>query len=72
MTDSTDVRVVILMALSGHDPAETAVPWKVFTEAGFRVEFATETGQEAQCDEKMLSGWTGSLLVWLTASIASL
>lgn len=41
---------------------ETAVPWKVFQDAGFAVSFATETGKPPECDKRMLEGWTGSLL----------
>jgi putative intracellular protease/amidase len=38
------------------------VPWQVFTDAGFDCQFATESGKPPVCDEKMLSGWTGTLL----------
>ncbi|EXJ92885.1 hypothetical protein A1O3_01439 [Capronia epimyces CBS 606.96] len=55
-------KVIFLMADYGHDPTETAIPWQVFQNAGFEVSFATEKGASPQCDEKMLSGWTGTLL----------
>ena len=54
--------VIFLMAAYGHDPTETAIPWEVFCKAGFNVEFATETGKAPVCDEKMLSGISGTLL----------
>jgi putative intracellular protease/amidase len=41
---------------------EVAIPWKQFVDAGFDVTFATETGKQPACDEKMLTGWTGALL----------
>jgi len=55
-------RVMIPMADYGHDPTETAVPFRIFSEAGFTVHFATETGKSPRCDEMMLSGMTGTLL----------
>ncbi|KAL2398611.1 hypothetical protein ABEF93_002536 [Exophiala dermatitidis] len=55
-------KVIFLMADYGHDPTETAIPWQVFENAGFEVFFATETGQSPRCDDRMLSGWTGTLL----------
>jgi putative intracellular protease/amidase len=54
--------VIFLMADYGNDPTETAIPWKVFTEAGFEVVFATEHGKAPACDSMMLTGWTGALL----------
>lgn len=41
---------------------ETAIPWQVFQNAGYEITFATEDGKSPACDDKMLSGWTGSLL----------
>ncbi|OAP60225.1 hypothetical protein AYL99_05227 [Fonsecaea erecta] len=55
-------KVIFLMADDGHDPTETAIPWKVFKDAGFDIFFVTEDGNTPKCDEKMLSGWTGTLL----------
>ncbi|EXJ91266.1 hypothetical protein A1O1_04376 [Capronia coronata CBS 617.96] len=55
-------KVIFLMADYGHDPTETAIPWQVFQTAGLEVSFATEKGQSPVCDNKMLSGWTGTLL----------
>lgn len=50
------------MADYGHDPTETAVAYTVFKEAGFDVQFATETGNAPRCDERMISGISGKLL----------
>jgi putative intracellular protease/amidase len=55
-------KVIIPMADYGHDPTETAVPYQIFTKAGFTVSFATESGKSPRCDEMMLSGVTGALL----------
>ncbi|KIX02809.1 uncharacterized protein Z518_08752 [Rhinocladiella mackenziei CBS 650.93] len=55
-------KVIFLMADYGHDPTETAIPWQVFRDSGFEITFATEAGTSPKCDEKMLSGWTGTLL----------
>ncbi len=41
---------------------EAAIPYKIFTEAGFDVHFATEHGKSPRCDSKMLYGLTGALL----------
>ncbi|KAJ6441388.1 FluG domain-containing protein [Purpureocillium lavendulum] len=55
-------KVIILMADYGHDPTETAVPYKAFKDAGFDVSFATETGKTPRCDSRMLGGITQKLL----------
>ncbi|PCH05869.1 ThiJ/PfpI [Penicillium occitanis (nom. inval.)] len=55
-------KVLIPMADYGHDPTETAVAYVVFKEAGFEVQFATETGNAPRCDERMISGISGKLL----------
>jgi putative intracellular protease/amidase len=41
---------------------EAAIPYKIFTEAGFDVHFATEQGKSPRCDSKMLYGIVGALL----------
>jgi len=51
------------MADYGHDPTETALPFQAFTSAGYTVHIATENGKSPSCDERMLSGWTQTLLV---------
>lgn len=59
---SSSPKVIIPMAEYGHDPTETAVPYQIFTKAGFTVSFATESGKSPRCDEMMLSGMTGAFL----------
>lgn len=39
-----------------QQPTETAVPWKILTDAGIEVLFATEHGTQAACDPLMLTG----------------
>lgn len=48
----------ILIPLPDHDfdPSESAFPWKVCTERGWEVTFATETGSVAACDPRLLKG----------------
>ncbi len=48
----------ILIPLPDHDfdPSESAFPWKVCTERGLQVTFATEQGQVAACDPRLLKG----------------
>ncbi len=38
------------------DVTEVAVPWKLFTEAGHRVRFATEEGRTPACDPLLITG----------------
>ncbi len=38
------------------DVTEVAVPWKLLTEAGHRVTFATETGATPACDPLLITG----------------
>lgn len=54
--------VLIVMSDYGHDPTETAVPYRAFKNAGWTVNFATEFGDGPRCDELMLSGWTQRIL----------
>lgn len=48
----------LLMPLpqTGFDPSESAIPWKLLTEAGHQIVFATPTGQVAACDPIPLAG----------------
>ncbi|KAE9369943.1 class I glutamine amidotransferase-like protein [Stipitochalara longipes BDJ] len=55
-------KVLFAMANYGHDPTETAVPYAAFKQAGFEVQFATESGKAPECDKKMLRGITQKLL----------
>ena len=49
---------MILMPLSqtDFDPSEAAITWKILTDAGLEVRFATPTGQPAAADPRMLTG----------------
>ena len=48
----------ILIPLPDHDfdPTESATPWRVFTDRGWKVTFATENGSVAAADERLLMG----------------
>ncbi|WQF78440.1 Putative class I glutamine amidotransferase, ThiJ/PfpI family [Colletotrichum destructivum] len=56
------VKALIIMADYGHDPTEVAVPYQAFKDAGFHVNFATETGKTPRCDSRMLEGLSQKLL----------
>lgn len=49
-------RVLICIPDKDFDPTETATPWHRLREAGFRVAFATETGQVGAADPLLLTG----------------
>lgn len=48
----------ILIPLPDHDfdPSESSFPWRVCTERGWKVTFATENGAIAACDPRLLKG----------------
>ena len=48
----------IIIPLPSHDfdPTEVSISWKVLTDAGFQVTFATENGKRGHCDPLMISG----------------
>ena len=48
----------ILIPLPDHDfdPSESSFPWKVCTKRGWKVTFATENGDMAACDPRLLKG----------------
>jgi putative intracellular protease/amidase len=48
--------VLIPLPRCDYDPSEVAVPWRVLTQAGHAVVFATPDGQVASADPIMLSG----------------
>lgn len=56
--DSPAVMAKILMPLPDHDfdVTESAVPWRLLTEAGHEVIFATELGEPAAADPLLLEG----------------
>ncbi len=58
MTKSLGVTKTVLCPLPDRDfdVTEVAVPWKLLTDAGHRVVFATEAGDTPACDPLLLSG----------------
>lgn len=54
--------VLFVMSDYGHDPTETAIPYRTFKNAGWDLEFATESGAVPHCDKLMLTGWTQKIL----------
>jgi len=48
--------VLVPIPARDFDPTEAAVPWKVLTERGHTVAFATPDGLPGQADERMLTG----------------
>jgi putative intracellular protease/amidase len=59
--------VLIPLPHLDYDPSEVAVPWRVLTQAGHRVVFATPDGQPASADPIMLSGVGLDLWGWIPA-----
>ncbi|MFL6628261.1 MAG: type 1 glutamine amidotransferase domain-containing protein [Vitreoscilla sp.] len=48
--------VLVPLPRQDFDPTETGVPWRVLTEAGHALVFATPDGAPAQADPRMLHG----------------
>lgn len=51
-----NVKILIPLPSYGFDPTEAAIPWKLFSRAGFNVFFTTPKGTKADCDSIMLTG----------------
>lgn len=49
-------KVLIPIPSYGFDPTEVAIPWKLLTDRGVAIVFATPNGKIAQTDTKMLLG----------------
>ncbi len=49
-------RILMPLATYGFDPTESAIPWKLLTERGIKVVFATPSGDVPKADEIMLNG----------------
>lgn len=49
-------RVLLPLPADGYDPTETAVPWRLLSERGHEVRFATPDGRPAQADPRMVDG----------------
>jgi putative intracellular protease/amidase len=48
--------VIIPLPDNDFDLTEVAVPWKLFTRRNYQVSFATENGNCAYCDPKLITG----------------
>lgn len=55
-------RILIPLPSYGFDPTEVAIPWKLLSQAGLEIVFATPAGLKASPDERMLRG--NNLGVW--------
>jgi len=49
-------RILIPLPDTDFDPTEAAVPWRLLTDAGHAVSFATERATAASCDPLLLTG----------------
>lgn len=49
-------KILIPLPSQHFDPTEVAIPWKVLSEQGIQIFFATPDGQKAVCDQLMLTG----------------
>jgi putative intracellular protease/amidase len=57
LVDDVVVKVLIPLPDSDFDTTEVSVPWRLLTEAGHQVVFATESGGAApRCDQRLLTG----------------
>ena len=50
------MRVLIPLPANDFDPTETAVPWRLLTEAGHSITFLTPNARPAKADARMLCG----------------
>lgn len=50
------MEVVMPMASSDFDPSEASIAWRVLTQAGVTVRFATPDGRPGAADQRMLDG----------------
>jgi putative intracellular protease/amidase len=49
-------KIIIPLPDNDFDTTEVAVPWKLFSKKNYEVIFATENGNRAYCDPKLLTG----------------
>ncbi len=49
-------KIIIPLPNYGFDPTEAAIPWKILSDKGFEVLFATPEGKPAKADKRMLTG----------------
>jgi len=69
------MKVILATSTVDFDPTEVAIPWKILTDAGVDVQFATDTGTVGAADEHMISGdyfgvWTKLLIARADAQSA--
>jgi protease I len=60
------MNIIMPLPARDFDPTESAVPWKLLTEKGHTLSFATPSGERPAADERMLTGrglgpWRGIL-----------
>jgi len=48
--------ILIAIPHTDFDPTETAIPWRVLTQAGYQVRFATPSGRKGEADERVVTG----------------
>ncbi len=53
---SKNINILIPLPSYGFDPTEAAIPWKILTDNGIKITFATPKGYPANGDEIMLTG----------------
>lgn len=49
-------KILLPLPAYGFDPTEAAIPWKILTQRGIPVFFATPEGKKATCDQIILKG----------------
>ena len=49
-------KILIPLPSTDFDPTEAAIPWRVLSEGGLEIVFATPNGESAVCDLRMLEG----------------
>lgn len=65
--------ILIAIPHNDFDPTETAIPWKVLTEAGHQVRFATPSGRKGKADPRVVTGeGFGPLRTFFAASSHSI
>jgi len=48
--------ILIAIPERDFDPTECSIPWKVLTDAGHKVKFATPSGRAGEADERVITG----------------
>ncbi len=56
MTTASRPHILIPLPDNDFDPTESATPWKVCSQRGWKVTFATENGEVAAADQRLLLG----------------